>query len=191
MTNINADIGRMRDFVADLKRHKEAINLKNRDIKCSVANRCCFILNPTASRYNLKINADGGTFCDTEGPALGSYIMKQPLNNNDIIIIAWEHRDIPNLINSLGANPQFLDWPDDSGDRFDIVFKLDYSKNSENPDVSIFTQNLNLQGDSDKIPDFKRKTLSANNESKIWIYIIIIIVLILALFLFLSLLKCS
>ena len=32
MTNINADIGRMRDFVADLKRHKEAINLKNRDI---------------------------------------------------------------------------------------------------------------------------------------------------------------
>ena len=117
--------------------------------------------------------------------------MNQPLNNNGTIIIAWEHHDIPNLINSLGANPQFLDWPDDAGNRFDIVFKLDYSKNSENPDVSIFTQNLNLQGDSDKIPDFKRKTISTNNESKIWIYIIIIVVLILALFLFLCLLKCS
>ena len=54
-------------------------NLKNRGLKCSIANRCCFILNPTASRYNLKINADGGTFCDTEGSVLGSYIMNQPL----------------------------------------------------------------------------------------------------------------
>jgi len=32
MKNVNADIDRMRDFVTDLKRHKEAINLKNKDI---------------------------------------------------------------------------------------------------------------------------------------------------------------
>ena len=32
MKNVNADIDRMRDFVTDLKRHKEAINIKNRDI---------------------------------------------------------------------------------------------------------------------------------------------------------------
>ena len=32
MKNVNADIDKMRDFVTDLKRHKEAINLKNRDI---------------------------------------------------------------------------------------------------------------------------------------------------------------
>ena len=106
---------------------------------------------------------------------LGSYILNQSSNNNGIIIIAWEHHDISNLLNSLGANPQFLEWPDDAADRFDIVFKLDYSKNSKNPDITIFTQNLNLQGDSNKIPDFKRKTatiLNTINNSKIWIYII-------------------
>ena len=168
-------------------------NLKNRGIKCSNANRCCFILNPTANRYNLVINADGGTFCDTEGSLLGTYILNQPINNNGIVIIAWEHHDISNLINSLGANPQFLNWPEDAANRFDIVFKLDYSKNSKNPDVSIFTQNLNLQGDSDKIPDFKRKTMfySIINESKLWMYITIVVVLILAIFLFFCLLKCS
>ena len=162
-------------------------NLKNRGIKCSTANRCCFILNPTSNRYNLSINSDGGTFCDTEGSLLGSYILNQKLNNNGIIIIAWEHHDIPNLINSLGANPQFLDWPDDAANRFDIVFKLDYTKNSINPEVTIFTQNLQLEGDSNIIPDFKRKlsiSPPVSNNSKLWIYITItVIVLILILFL--------
>ena len=32
MKNVNADIDKMRDFITDLKRHKEAINIKNRDI---------------------------------------------------------------------------------------------------------------------------------------------------------------
>ena len=38
MKNVNADIDRMRDFVTDLKRHKEAINIKNRDIILKLRN---------------------------------------------------------------------------------------------------------------------------------------------------------
>ena len=38
MKNVNADIDRMRDFVTDLKRHKEAINIKNRDIILKLKN---------------------------------------------------------------------------------------------------------------------------------------------------------
>jgi hypothetical protein len=162
-------------------------NLKNRGIKCSTANRCCFILNPTSNRYNLSINADGGTFCDTEGSLLGTYILNQPTNNNGTIIIAWEHHDIPNLINSLGADPEFLNWPDDAANRFDIVFKLDYTKNLKNPEVTISTQNLGLEGDSNKIPDFKRKIYtSSSNKSILWICITIIVVLVLILFLFIK-----
>ena len=38
MKNVNADIDKMRDFVTDLKRHKEAINIKNRDIILKLRN---------------------------------------------------------------------------------------------------------------------------------------------------------
>ena len=38
MKNVNADIDKMRGFVTDLKRHKEAINIKNRDIILKLRN---------------------------------------------------------------------------------------------------------------------------------------------------------
>ena len=171
-------------------------NLINRGIKCSNANRCCFLLNPTANYYEMEINADGGTFCDTEGSAIGKYIINQPANNNGIVIVSWEHHDIPNLINSLGVNPSFLDWPDEAANRFDIVFKVDFTKNPNNPDVSIITQELGLGGDSTSIPEFKRQEISkiqdATNKPKWWVYVIIIISLILIfLFLFFLYQRCN
>lgn len=146
-------------------------NLINRGIKCSTANRCCLILNPTANYYSMEINADGGTFCDTEGELLGKYILNQPANNNGIIIISWEHHDIPNLINSFGVSPQFFDWPDEAANRFDVVFKLDFTKNPANPEVSIITQELELEGDSKILPAFRRKTFI--NMIPWWVYILI------------------
>ena len=163
-------------------------NLVNRGIKCSNANRCCFLLNPTANYYNMQINADGGTFCDTEGYLLGKYILNQPLNNNGIVIISWEHHDIPNLINSLGASPEFLDWPDEAANRFDVVFKLDYTKNPTNPDISIVTQELELQGDSKIIPAFKRKSFLQQSFATLnimWLVYGLVIVLLCVLIFFL------
>lgn len=165
-------------------------NLANRGIKCSISNRCCILLNPTANYYGMEINDDGGTFCDTEGALMGKYILNQPKNNNGIVIVAWEHHDIPNLLNSLGASPEFLDWPDDSPNRFDIVFKVDFSNNPTNPEVTIFTQELELDGDSKIIPDFKRKSLdilSSSNKIKWYIFIFIVLILyIIFLYLFLK-----
>ena len=165
-------------------------NLANRGIKCSNANRCCILLNPTANYYGMEINDDGGTFCDTEGELLGKYILSQQKNNNGIVIVAWEHHDIPNLINSLGVSPPFLDWPDDAANRFDIVFKIDFSKNPTNPDVSIFTQELELQGDTKVIPDFKRKSAlvqTINNNKLVWYIFLGIILFLYILFVYLLL----
>ncbi len=168
-------------------------NLANRGIKCSISNRCCLLLNPTANYYGMEINEDGGTFCDTEGSLLGKYILQQTKNNNGIVIVAWEHHDIPNLLNSLGASPEFLDWPDDASNRFDIIFKVDFSNNSSNPEVTILTQELNLEGDSKVIPDFKRKisvkaSSNTNINKKIILYTFIgIIILLYIIFLILFL----
>ncbi len=148
-------------------------NLENRGIKCSISNRCCLLLNPTANYYGMEINEDGGTFCDTEGSLLGQYILNQPKNNNGIVLVAWEHHDIPNLLNSLGAFPQFLEWPDDAANRFDLIFKVDFSNNSTNPEVTILTQDLNLPGDSTSIPIFKRKNIKTQLQKNIIWYIII------------------
>jgi hypothetical protein len=165
-------------------------NLANRVIKCSISNRCCLLLNPTANYYGMEINEDGGTFCDTEGSLLGQYILNQTKNNNGIVLVAWEHHDIPNLLNSLGASPQFLDWPDDAANRFDIIFKVDFSNNSTNPEITILTQNLNLEGDSNSIPMFKRKDITHDQtqlqKSNLVLYIIIgVIVFLYILFLYL------
>ena len=55
MTNINADIGRMRDFVADLKRHKEAINLKNRDIINKLRNLNSYWKDKAYESFNKEL----------------------------------------------------------------------------------------------------------------------------------------
>ena len=162
-------------------------NLINRGITCSNANRCCFLLNPTANYYNIEINNDGGIFCDTEGALLGKYILNQPNNDNGIIIISWEHHDIPNLINSLGVNPPLSDWPDDASNRFDIVFKLDFTNSPTNPTVTILTQDLGLDGDSNTIPDFKNKIIDNNKNTKkiIWYIFLLIIIILYFLLIFL------
>lgn len=159
-------------------------NLINRGIKCSNANRCCFMLNPTANYYSMEINGDGGTFCDTEGELLGKYILNQPVNNNGIIIISWEHHDISNLINSFGVTPQFMDWPDEAANRFDVVFKLDFTKNSANPEVSVISQDLQLEGDSKILPVFKRKTFINVflSTTPWWIYVIVVIVIFIVIY---------
>jgi hypothetical protein len=118
--------------------------------KCTSANRCCLILNPTAARYNLTINEDGKYFCDNQGADIGKYILSEANFNNGIIIIAWEHKDIHNLINALGVDPQLSKWPKDSSDRFDLVFKVDFINNK--PILTISTQNLGLPGDATTTP---------------------------------------
>ena len=87
---------------------------------------------------------------------MADYILTKS-DPNDIIIVAWEHNNIPTLINRLGVSPQLGDWPKKSNDRFDLVFEIDFSNDSSSPSLTILTQNLkpNLPGDNDNDDPFK------------------------------------
>ena len=152
--------------------------------KCTSANRCCLILNPTASLYNKEINGDGALFCDNEGKKIAKYILEQKNNDNGIVIVAWEHKNIPDMINEFGITPKLPNWPKDASDRFDIVFKVDFKDN--NPKLSIFTQNLGLPGDSN-IEPFNYKTndntKNKSNKKKI-IILLILLTIVLCIFLY-------
>ena len=126
---------------------------KNGKSSCTTSNRCCLVLNPTAKRYGMKINDNEKVFCDDKGSDIADYILKT-YKKNDIIIVAWEHKNIPELINALGVSPKLDKWPKTPNDRFDLVFKVDFSKDTKNPSLTIITQNLNpsLPGDSNVEP---------------------------------------
>lgn len=136
---------------------------------CTTSNRCCLILNPTSAVYNLNINEKNESFCDTEGSMIADYIKKN-YSSNDIVIVAWEHNNIPTLINEFNINPKLQDWPKKSNDRFDLVFEIDFSDNPSKPTLVIYTQNLNpnLPGDkNDDDPfDYKKQNNSLRNTQK-------------------------
>jgi hypothetical protein len=118
--------------------------------KCSKSNRCCLILNPTSAFYKLKINENDEKYCDTQGTEIAEYI-KSNYSSNDIVIVAWEHKNIPALINEFGIKPKLQDWPDSASNRFDLVFEIDFSSDPNKPTLSIYTQDLHpaLPGDID------------------------------------------
>jgi hypothetical protein len=118
--------------------------------KCSTSNRCCLILNPTAAIYVLKINEKDEKYCDTQGTDIADYI-KSNYSSDDIVIVAWEHKNIPALINEFGIKPELPDWPKKANDRFDLVFEIDFSDPTNHPQLNIYVQNLGagLPGDVD------------------------------------------
>lgn len=132
-----------------------AISKKYTNKKCTTSNRCCLILNPTAARYNLTINEKGDEdeLCDDKGEDMATHILNY--SSNEIVIVAWEHKNIPDLINGLlhGSKfPKLGDWPSgDKNDRFDLVFIIDFSDDPKNPELTIDVQNLRagLKGDFD------------------------------------------
>ena len=127
---------------------------------CTPSNRCCLILNPTAYSHGLIINEKGESYCDFSGEDMANYILKN-YSSNDIVIVAWEHKNIPKLINSLGINPKLGDWPKDASDRFDLVFKIDFS--TSKPTLSILTKNFGLPGDDNNDP-FNYSSNKKNNS---------------------------
>lgn len=120
-----------------------AISKKYTNKKCTTSNRCCLILNPTAARYGLTINEKGDEdeLCDDKGKDMATHILNY--SSNEIVIVAWEHKNIPELINGLGVVPKLGDWPSgDKNDRFDLVFIIDFSDDPNNPELTIDVQNL-------------------------------------------------
>ena len=134
--------------------------------KCVSSNRCCLILNPTAAYYGMQINKDPSgnnytLFCDDRGADIGKYILKNKDFDNQIVIVAWEHKDIPNLINALGS--PLASWPKTASNRFDLVFKVDLTQNS----VSIITQNFGLPNDASNNPfALTQKAMYSSNNNK-------------------------
>jgi hypothetical protein len=161
---------------------------------CSKSNRCCLILNPTAAIYALKINEKNEKFCDTEGTRIADYI-KSNYSSDDIVIVAWEHKNIPALINEFDISPKLPDWPSGhKNDRYDLVFELDYSGDNPIPTLSIHTQDLDLPGDKNYDPfnyptksNYLRTVREHNNKDKNKNNITKIIIIILGIILFIIL----
>jgi hypothetical protein len=172
-------------YAAISKNDKDYNEIKGTQ-KCTSANRCCLILNPTASLYNKEINSDGALFCDNEGKKMTKYILEQKNNDDGIVIVAWEHKNIPDMINEFGITPKLQDWPKNASDRFDLVFKIDFINNT--PKLTIFTQNLGLLGDSNIEPfnyknnDIIEKNNNNKNNNKNIILIFFIFILLLLFF---------
>jgi hypothetical protein len=158
--------------------------------KCTSSNRCCLILNPTASYYGMQINKDSSGnnykfFCDDDGEEMGQYILNNKDFDNQIVIVAWEHKNIPNLINALGVQPNLPKWPKNASDRFDLVFKVDLT----NKKVSIFPQNLSPSLPNDAADNPFNLTQQAlystnNNQQKISVFTVLLIISVLSMIFF-------
>lgn len=157
--------------------------------KCTSSNRCCLILNPTAAYYKMQINKDySGNdykfFCDDNGSEIGQYILNNKDFDNKIVIVAWEHKDIPNLVNTLGVQPKLPEWPKNASNRFDLVFKVDLT----NKTVSIFSQDLSppLPNDSINNPFSVSKDDNKQNNS---VFTVFLSVFLLSIFFFVYFIK--
>lgn len=134
------------------------------DVKCASSDRCCLLLNPLAYYYKTQINPNGEIFCDNEPDMVGKMLISNPTKyGNQTIILAYEHKAIPDLLNAMGLNPPLEPWPKKAGDRYDLVFKITFASDGK-PQLDIFSEKL-LPKDSDDIP-FK-ETLITKAEPKI------------------------
>jgi hypothetical protein len=119
-----------------------ATNFQPDDSKCeNCSQREVLVLTPTAQLYNKTIHRP---FCSDQTTKAAEFIMQQ----TGIVIVAWEHKKIPELAHKLGA-PQVGKWP---ADRYDIVFRLVMRPNRTCFRFSIFTEMLGLTGDSVVLP---------------------------------------
>lgn len=118
---------------------------KNKKTTYTGSNRCCLILNPLAYYYKTQINMNNEIFSDTQPKDVAKYILQNPdIFAGKVIIIAYEHNAIPDIVNTLGVTPKLSKWPDKASDRYDLVFKITFDGE---PSLSIFSQQL-LPGDS-------------------------------------------
>jgi hypothetical protein len=137
---------------------------KKADTKCTSSNRCCLILDPLAYYYNTQINPNNEIFCDTEPKEVGKMLINNPqLYGGQTIILAYEHKAIPDLLNSIGIKPKLDKWPKNAGDRYDLVFKVTFDK--KNPDVEIFSQKL-LPQDTDDNPFEEKFTMTTKKPKR-------------------------
>lgn len=128
---------------------------------CNCEQREKLVLIPTSIGYGVDIKTP---YCFYQIDETANYI-----NNYDgIVICAWEHNHIPLLAKALGVKEDIAPWPED---RFDIVFKITYDTKA--PKLTIFTQKLNLEGDSNTLPIGYR-----SNKPLYFILLIIIIIYI-------------
>lgn len=145
--------------------------------KCKTSNRCCLILNPLSYllksqfNYNKSINEYAKNkdnkslyqqyFCDDQGKELAQLLLKDKYFNDKIVVIAWEHKDIPNIINNiLTKSKQIPSWPKNANDRFDLVFKLTRNKGSE------YDLTIHLQGISNFYQDDKKTPVDGTDIPK-------------------------
>jgi hypothetical protein len=69
---------------------------------------------PIATKYNLKINSKFDVL-DKAGLA------NSLLANTGLILVVWEHHNLPGILKKLGISDKNLDWPDSDFDSIWIV----------------------------------------------------------------------
>ena len=150
---------------------------------CNCEQREMLVIIPTANVLGVKVNMP---CCFTEVNYMATIASRQ----KGIVIIAWEHHNIPPLLQALGFYDVGL-WPEN---RYDIVFHIDVTHLK----LTAFTQGLNLPGDSDQLPpDYQKYATKSNiltygdtmSSSNVIIYLIIGTIIILVIIVWLVKMK--
>jgi hypothetical protein len=73
-------------------------------------------ISPFIIKYNLNLNS---AFDEKDYKGIGKTLLKE----NGTVIIVWEHKNIPAILNYLGIRNN-LDWP---GDDFDSIWIVTFA----------------------------------------------------------------
>ncbi|MGZ3745273.1 MAG: histidine phosphatase family protein [Pseudobdellovibrionaceae bacterium] len=123
-------------------------------------------LTPTALQLNLKIN---NTYHKDEIVNLASEILESPNLNGKVVIIAWEHKMIPEIAEHLGIqlNENLLKWPSSV---FDQAWVISFDEKSSSPVLDIMAEHVlptDIDDSQSGVIHWGKETLAVNNGIQI------------------------
>ncbi len=103
--------------------------------------RAILTCTPTANALNMTVQS---TYTRDQYAQLAQGILSNPQYTGKTVLICWEHKTIPMLVNALGVQPMPSPWPDNV---FDRTLVINYQANGSIASFQNLPQHL-LDGDS-------------------------------------------
>lgn len=110
--------------------------------KNNIPTRAILTCTPTANALDIPVQTQY-TRDQVDGLAQG--ILNNPQYSGKTVLICWEHKTIPMLLNALGVQPMPAPWP---GNVFDRTLVITYQSNGTITSFQNLPQHL-LPGDSE------------------------------------------
>lgn len=107
------------------------------------SHRGVLTIAPTAQALGIPVHSP---FRSPRVNEIADLVLNDPLVENRMVLICWDHSYIPDLITAL-RGPSTPSYP---GSRYDLVYKLTYT-NPLSPDLCVGLEEL-MNDDSDTLP---------------------------------------